>query len=485
MRLAENVVRRGGVYQFRIDVPADCQGRPPFGKGKEWKRSLKTGDPRQAAERAARLRLEFQKMCREARAENDPRVLAAKRIGQWVLDAFSDEFVPESASREEVAEKAEATLRVFREKLAQQGWQVLLYRPSYSEEYGDVEVEDLHVPAAFADDVVKELRRALEAQAHDLEPLRLTAPRASMEVTTDDNPTLGELLEKAVREKSSSPSTIANYRSSIARLETMHGPKRLKEWTVSDLRQFKERALVGDKARGTVAKDLSAFRLVFGYAEKNGLRADNPATQVSRPGKIAKLQRDEFNDDQLKQLLSNVSEGTDEWWLLRVALFCGMREGEVAQLRNTDIRKTGDVWVIDINADQDEYGHKSLKRGSAARIIPVPQQLLDNGFVKFAHRHQGRIFAAFRDTEKKRAAQRVSRWFTEYRRSLGIEPPHGRMLDFHSFRHTFKTQARQQMPEEWSDAITGHSNGKLIGRSYGKYDLQSMKEQLDKIEWPV
>jgi hypothetical protein len=41
------------------------------------------------------------------------------------------------------------------------------------------------------------------------------------------------------------------------------------------------------------------------------------------------------------------------------------------------------------------------------------------------------------------------------------------------------------MPEEWSDAITGHSNGKLIGRSYGKYELQTMKEQIDKLEWPV
>jgi integrase len=95
------------------------------------------------------------------------------------------------------------------------------------------------------------------------------------------------------------------------------------------------------------------------------------------------------------------------------------------------------------------------------------------------------IFAGFKDTEKKRAAQRVSRWFTEYRRSLGIEPSAAKMLDFHSFRHTFKTRARQQMPEEWSDAITGHSNGKLVGRSYGKYELQTMKEQIDKIEWSV
>lgn len=485
MRLPENIVRRGGVYQFRIDVPIDCQGRPPFGKAKEWKRSLRTNDLREAVERAARMRIQFQKLCRQAKAENNPRVTAAKRTGGWIVDALAGEFISPNASREEIAAKAEATLIAFREKLAEDDWQVLLYREVYSAEHRDIDVEELKVPLAYADAMVASLRRALDVDRAELAPLGLNDPETSTNTISDENPTLAEVLEKAAREKSSSPSTLANYKSSIARLEAMHGPKRLKEWTVGDLRQFKEQGIENGKALGTLAKDLSAFRLVFGYAAKNGLRADNPAEQVSRPGKMAKLQRNEFNDGQLKLLLSNVPERTDHWWLLRVALFCGMREGEIAQLRHTDVRKVGDVWVIDINANQDEYGAKSLKRGSTARLIPVPQQLLDEGFPRFAHRHHGRIFAAFKDTEKKRAAQRVSRWFTEYRRHLGIEPSASKMLDFHSFRHTFKTRARQQMPEEWSDAITGHSNGKLIGRSYGKYELQTMKEQIDKIEWPI
>jgi integrase len=483
MRLPENIVRRGGMYQFRIDIPADCQGRPPFGKAKEWKKSLKTNDLREAVERAARTRIQFHKMCRQARAENDPRVKAAKHIGGWLVDALGGEFISPNASREEIAAKAEATLATFREKLAEADWQVLLYREVYSEEHRDVEVEELPVPLAYADAMVAALRRALEVERAELAPLGPNHPEASTDAVSEDNPTLGEVLEKAAREKSSSASTLANYKSAIARLEAMHSPKRLKEWTVGDLRQFKENALEAGKARETVAKDLSAFRLVFGYAAKNGLRADNPAAQVSRPGKVAKLQRIEFSEAQLKQLVSNIEKSSDEWWILRIALFCGMREGEIAQLRHTDVRKDEDVWVIDVNAEQDEYGPKSLKRGSTARLIPVPQQLLDEGFLGFSHRHHGRIFDTFKDTEKKRAAQRVSRWFTEYRRSLGIEAPNGKMLDFHSFRHMFKTRARREMNEDWSDAITGHRNGKLIGRSYGKYELQTMKEQIDKIEW--
>jgi integrase len=59
------------------------------------------------------------------------------------------------------------------------------------------------------------------------------------------------------------------------------------------------------------------------------------------------------------------------------------------------------------------------------------------------------------------------------------------MLDFHSLRHTFKTKARAGMPEEWSDAITGHTNGRLIGRIYGQFDLQTMMRHLDAMRWPL
>src|SRR5208282_1580761 len=326
-------------------------------------------------------------------------------------------------------------------------------------------------------------KRTIDLEDRELAPLN---PDMVADTTQlDQNPTLLEVLDRATREKGTSPSTLANYRSSIKRLEAIFAPKRLQEWTATDLRQFKEHSFVGGKAHGTIAKDLSAFRVVFRYAHKNGLRPDNPAALVTRPAKVARYTRDNFNEDQINRLLSNVPKGNDKWWLMRIALYCGMREGEVAQLRDNDTREVEEVWVIDVNAAQDEYGSKNLKRTSTARLIPVPQQLLDDGVVEFAHRHKGRIFGSFKDTEGKRAAQRVSRWFTDYRRSLGIEPAKGRKLDFHSFRHTFKTKARTQMSEEWSDAVTGHSNGKLVGRRYGTYELQTMKEQLDRIEWPI
>src|SRR5271169_4419927 len=115
MNLPENVVKRGDVFQFRIDIPPDCAGRAPFGTGKEWKRSLKTRDPRQTRERAARMRIEFEQLCRVARAESDPKVAAAKRRAQWLLYELNpSRLLPDSATRESFAVNTATTLGEMR-----------------------------------------------------------------------------------------------------------------------------------------------------------------------------------------------------------------------------------------------------------------------------------------------------------------------------------------------------------------------------------
>jgi integrase len=55
---------------------------------------------------------------------------------------------------------------------------------------------------------------------------------------------------------------------------------------------------------------------------------------------------------------------------------------------------------------------------------------------------------------------------------------------FYSHRHTFATLARGKMVEETSDAITGHSSGK-ISREYGYYPMDIMREGIEKIASPL
>jgi hypothetical protein len=64
-------------------------------------------------------------------------------------------------------------------------------------------------------------------------------------------------------------------------------------------------------------------------------------------------------------------------------------------------------------------------------------------------------------------------------RRLGIDirqPTHG-------WRHRFKTVARRvDMPSEWSDAVTGHEDGRP-SCDYGEFELAKMAEWIDKMPW--
>jgi hypothetical protein len=54
----------------------------------------------------------------------------------------------------------------------------------------------------------------------------------------------------------------------------------------------------------------------------------------------------------------------------------------------------------------------------------------------------------------------------------------------HSWRHYFKTVARDVMEEEISDAITGHGS-KSEGRRYGIYELRLTAEAIAKLPNPL
>jgi len=162
---------------------------------------------------------------------------------------------------------------------------------------------------------------------------------------------------------------------------------------------------------------------------------------------------------------------------MRVALFSGMRQDEICQLTREDVKQDEDVWYFDVTGDND----KRVKNKQSVRRVPIHKRLLNKGLIKFLP-ESGRIFAQFRDTPGKTAAQRASKWFTEYRRSVGVGE---RYKDFHSFRHTFITAARIVVAEEDYVQITGHKSDERVNRAYGTYSLKKLKQEIDKVDWAI
>ena len=83
------------------------------------------------------------------------------------------------------------------------------------------------------------------------------------------------------------------------------------------------------------------------------------------------------------------------YWVPVIALYAGMRSGEIIQLLKSDIRTEDGVTYFDISKWEEEEAEeiKNLKTGSSYRRVPIHSAILALGFLDYvASRSKGRIF---------------------------------------------------------------------------------------------
>jgi integrase len=148
-------------------------------------------------------------------------------------------------------------------------------------------------------------------------------------------------------------------------------------------------------------------------------------------------------------------------WLPMLAMYTGARLSELAQLTPSDFVEEPDGYWLIIT---DKAEHQKLKSVAAKRKIPVHQALIDGGFLTYAmvqvkagHSSMWPMLPMRKD----KAGGYFSNWFGRYLKSLGITG-----LDFHSFRHTFRSKlVLANTPEAVIDNVMGHSVAGNVGKA--------------------
>ncbi|MGX9144725.1 tyrosine-type recombinase/integrase [Mesorhizobium sp. 128a] len=146
----------------------------------------------------------------------------------------------------------------------------------------------------------------------------------------------------------------------------------------------------------------------------------------------------------------------ERYWLPLIALFSGMRQEEIAQLHVDDVRESDGIAFFDIN----DRPPRMLKNANAARQVPLHSMLIKSGFLGYVDQcRKARLTRLFPNLKPGGADSRLghsfSKWFTRYRRDIGV---YRKGLDFHSFRHTASTLMHQAGVERAVlDHVTGHS----------------------------
>lgn len=202
----------------------------------------------------------------------------------------------------------------------------------------------------------------------------------------------------------------------------------------------------------------SKLKLLFDTPVWRGCQSKN---RRSRPG--AQVIRDE------------------RFWLPLIALFSGMRQEEICQLELDDIRLEQDVWVFDIHG----RGERNVKNMTAVRLVPVHSTLIAMGLLSYADglRKAG-YKKAFPNLERGGADQRFghnyAKWFTRYRRDVGL---YESGLDFHSLRHSATTfMAQGGVSSEVIDRVTGHVTAGETARYTKQFRIEQLQAAIESLE---
>ena len=176
----------------------------------------------------------------------------------------------------------------------------------------------------------------------------------------------------------------------------------------------------------------------------------------------------------------------DGWyWLPLIALFTGMRIGEIVQLLASDVKTEVGITYFDITKGSDEEDEfKRIKNAGSERKMPIPQVLFDLGFGDVIAKapKSGRLFPEIPIAEGKHPSRTATQWWTRYGRGAGF---YHKTTTFHSFRHAFTDAMRDaEILDYVQHALTGHTEG-TAHDGYGEgVSIRRLKEAVDKVHYP-
>ncbi len=171
----------------------------------------------------------------------------------------------------------------------------------------------------------------------------------------------------------------------------------------------------------------------------------------------------------------------EKFWVPLITLFSGMRLEEICQLQTDDVREENGVVYFDIN----DRPPRQVKNKNAVRRVPVHSELVRRGLVdhvaSFGHKRSYALFPALKPGGADgKLGHSFSKWFTRYRRDIGV---YRKSLDFHSLRHTATTLMHQaNVTREVLDHLTGHSSPGETARYTKGSSLEQLSSAIEAIK---
>ena len=373
---------------------------------------------------------------------------------------------------------------------------------------------------------------AARSQGEPIESPKIVEPAAT------GAPVSGEGLRAAfdgwVKIEPRGKSTRMEFERAIERFIELHGDLGVAQINRGHVRQFRDAAMLVPARRSgkllkatlpqlveysrshpdapriksaTINKWLNCLGAVLNWSRKQGIIPDDVpwSDPVSGMRLIeAKSDRQPWEPEELSLLFNSPiyrdnerprgGKGEACFWLPLLGIFSGARLNELAPMSVEDVKTDTASGVRFITVIEDDEAGRTVKTDSSLRAIPIHSELVRIGFLEFVEQANGkggpsaRLFPELTPGPKGGFGEAFSKWFGRYKRKLGVTNP-GSV--FHSFRHGFKDALRTAgVNEDANDALTGHSGGNPVARSYGwkemvrRFGFPTLSAAVEKVRYP-
>ena len=179
--------------------------------------------------------------------------------------------------------------------------------------------------------------------------------------------------------ESLSPSTVRGYKKATDRVVDAFGDKRIRGIQTADVSRFLYTLGKVEKfAKKTVKNHKIIINRIFHFAAVQGYILYNPAREAEIPRNLPSIKRLPATPEEEKKIANATADGGEIWLLPLMALFTGMRKGELRGLKWSDIDMTKKL--IHVRRSVWDYAGqniKSTKTESGVRMIPIPDILFN------------------------------------------------------------------------------------------------------------
>ena len=312
------------------------------------------------------------------------------------------------------------------------------------------------------------------------------ALRPTIAVSAPKTHSIREIFEKWKRSHPRSNDSINSCDRSLKLFEALVGNISVEQVDRAMGAQFKTHLLSLDTTHKTARDRLIWVKSLLNYAHRdleltnrnvwNGIDISFKTTRRRRPWTeeelITLFSQPLFIEKKLPR--DKKAGGWAAYWVPLIAVFSGARVSEICQLAVHDIDTKTKQPIIKIRSGTKE---QRLKTVNAERDIPIHPHLIQLGFLEYVKQIQSSQTAGSLWPDLPRRNERsggyFSQWFGEYLKTLQLNGE----VDFHSFRHTVRTQlALRNISEIAIDRLLGHSHiGSIGSRTYTHIDVMLEK----------